>query len=113
MRDLRREDCAVLYLTLKRKWYDMIARGEKKEEYRDNTPHWSVRIQNAIKHSGRRKPIVVAFSLGRTRATMFFEVSLIKSVVGSQHPEWGEPIYLHYLILLGERVNLVAEATKK
>ena len=112
MRDLRREDCAVLYLTLKRKWYDMIASGKKREEYRDHSQYWSVRLQNLIMHSGRNKPIVAAFSLGRTRATMFFEVSLIKAVSGSQHPEWGEPKDLHYLILLGGRVNLVAEEAK-
>ncbi len=31
---------AVLRLTLKKKWFDMIASGEKKEEYRELKKHW-------------------------------------------------------------------------
>lgn len=34
----------ILHLVLKRKWYDMIASGEKKEEYRATTPYWTKRI---------------------------------------------------------------------
>lgn len=30
----------VLHLTLKRKWFDMIASGEKKEEYREIKPYY-------------------------------------------------------------------------
>lgn len=29
----------VLYLHLKKKWFDMFASGEKLEEYRDDTPY--------------------------------------------------------------------------
>lgn len=41
---LKRNECSVLKLVLKRKWYDMIASGEKKEEYRDSRKHWWTRI---------------------------------------------------------------------
>ena len=34
----------TLDLVLKHKWFDMIASGEKNEEYRDITPHWTQRI---------------------------------------------------------------------
>ena len=101
---IKRGDFILLHLPLKREWYDMIASGEKREEYRDHKPYWNVRIQNAIAES---KPIVAAFSLGRHRATMFFDVSAIKAVCGSNHPEWGEPKDLHYVIALGERIELV------
>lgn len=30
----------MLHLTLKKKWFDMIASGEKKEEYRESKPYW-------------------------------------------------------------------------
>lgn len=33
-----------LKLTLKRKWFDMIKSGEKKEEYREIKPYWFVRL---------------------------------------------------------------------
>lgn len=35
MKQLKRSECAILPLVLKGKWYDMIASGEKREEYRD------------------------------------------------------------------------------
>lgn len=34
----------VLHLTLERKWFDLIARGEKKVEYREYKPHWIQRL---------------------------------------------------------------------
>ena len=34
----------VLHLTLKKKWFDMIASGEKKEEYRELKRYWMDRF---------------------------------------------------------------------
>lgn len=34
----------TLHLTLKKKWFDMIASGEKKEEYREIKPYWITRL---------------------------------------------------------------------
>jgi len=34
----------ILHLTLERKWFDLIAKGEKKTEYRDYKPHWQSRL---------------------------------------------------------------------
>jgi hypothetical protein len=34
----------TLNLTLKRKWFDMILSGEKKEEYREIKPYWASRL---------------------------------------------------------------------
>lgn len=34
----------VLYLSLKRHWYDQIASGKKKEEYRDMTTYYANRL---------------------------------------------------------------------
>jgi hypothetical protein len=36
----------TLRLTLKKKWFDMIASGEKKEEYREIKPYWINRLQH-------------------------------------------------------------------
>lgn len=35
----------VLHLTLHRRWFDAIARGEKKEEYRAITDYWRNRLE--------------------------------------------------------------------
>ena len=37
----------VLHLTLKKKWFDMIASGEKKEEYREIKEYWKNRLMIA------------------------------------------------------------------
>jgi ASC-1-like (ASCH) protein len=34
----------ILHLTLKKKWFDLIASGKKKEEYRDIKPYWQKRL---------------------------------------------------------------------
>ena len=38
------KDNKTLHLVLKRKWWDMIASGEKKEEYRDANHYWAIRL---------------------------------------------------------------------
>lgn len=34
----------VLYLSVKKKWFDMIVSGEKTEEYRETSVYWSARL---------------------------------------------------------------------
>lgn len=34
----------TLHLTLSRKWFDMILKGEKKEEYREIKMYWATRL---------------------------------------------------------------------
>ena len=125
MRRLRRSDCSVLKLELKRKWYDMIESGEKKEEYREFKKHWWTRFSNwdmnampdgdvhDVLNVGM-KPQVVAFSLGYRKADMFFIADAVLDPEYSYperkpHPEWGEPDMScpHYVIRLGERIELV------
>lgn len=37
----------MLILPIKRKWFDMILSGEKKEEYRDIKPYYDTRLMDA------------------------------------------------------------------
>ena len=34
----------ILHLTLKKKWFDLVASGVKKEEYREIRPYWDTRL---------------------------------------------------------------------
>lgn len=34
----------ILYLTLRKVWFDQIAHNVKKEEYRQNKPYWNKRL---------------------------------------------------------------------
>ncbi len=36
----------MLILPIKKKWFDMIVKGEKKEEYRETKPYYTKRFQN-------------------------------------------------------------------
>ena len=38
-----------LHLPMKKKWYDMVLSGEKRQEYRLVKPHWEKRIRNWIR----------------------------------------------------------------
>lgn len=57
---LKRSQCSILPLVLKGKWYDMIATGEKKEEYRADTQYWhravGVNIFRACRHPDWGEP---------------------------------------------------------
>ena len=38
----------MLTLPIKKKWFDMIKSGEKKEEYREIKPYWFIRFKNNL-----------------------------------------------------------------
>jgi ASC-1-like (ASCH) protein len=35
----------ILYLTLKKKWFDLIKSGKKKSEFREIKPYWKTRLE--------------------------------------------------------------------
>ncbi|MBD5427502.1 MAG: ASCH domain-containing protein [Treponema sp.] len=113
------KDPKTLHLVLKHKWWDMIERGEKKEEYRAFTEYWTKRIlvltkQGQLKvHFFRHldeKEIVeykdfdaICFHKGYTNTTLTFENEGIEINYGRE--EWGaEPDKLYFVIKLGKRI---------
>lgn len=84
-----------LYLSLKKKWFDLIQSGEKKEEYREITPYWEKRIR-------KKKFTHVHFTLGYPKKTdssrhMIKEIKEI--VIYRGRPEWGaEPLKEYFVI---------------
>lgn len=110
MKTLDRRDCRILPLVLAGKWYWMIDRGEKTEEYRDRTRYWETRIRKwwRMRFGTPHKMIVeFRFAYGTNAPRMAFEVVSVGSASGfAKHPEWGEPTAPHYVIVLGERVAL-------
>lgn len=114
MPKLKRSECAILPLVLKGKWFDMIERGEKKEEYRLRTDYWNKRIFNWFESD--KSPHVIEFRHGyrRDARRMAFRVGngagfTFQSRVGKddrEHPEWGEPDVPHFALNFGERVEL-------
>ena len=107
----------ILHLVLKAQWYDMIDRGEKKEEYREIKPYWSNRLTDYnriykwFKDINERKFNIstpcrytcVCFHRGYTSTTMTFAIENIN--IGKGRPEWGAPTDRPvYIIKLGERL---------
>ena len=123
MIELERSQCAVLPLVLKGKWFDMIASGEKREEYRLATEYWQLRLFNWNAAVTAEKPPIVEFRRGyaKNAPRMAFWCLGMETPGGlspyafvscddkckQRHPEWGEPDNAHFVILLGGRVTLI------
>lgn len=113
MRKISRKECVILPLVLKKRWYDMIASGVKKEEYRQYKDFWITRIEK-WQDARFERPLlekmkldVIAFSCGYKKPDMFFVCDRILIKEGApKYPEWGEPNVRHFVLGLGERIEL-------
>jgi len=74
----------ILHLTLKKQWFDLIANGTKKEEYRDIKPHW-----NRILSKQKYDAIQFVNGYGKHRPHIIIELKEILSGLGIV--EWGAP----------------------
>lgn len=96
----------ILHLTLTGKWYDEIASGRKKEEYRDITPFWKSRLEQAFDgNTTFKKYDAIRFRRGRYgKTTMLVECRSI--YVGYGRTEWGAPEGKDvYILDLGKIIN--------
>lgn len=94
-REIRR----VLHLTLKRRWFEMIASGTKHEEYREMKPYWHKRLQGQSFDA-------VHFRNGYSAAApaMLVELRAVESGLGIA--EWGAPLAQPvYILRLGKMLK--------
>lgn len=106
LEDLRRADMKILDLSLTYHWYDEIASGRKKEEYRDITPFWKSRLEQAFDGKTTfKKYDAIRFRRGRYgKTTMLVECRSI--YVGYGRPELGAPEDKEvYILDLGKIIN--------
>lgn len=103
----------TIHLTLKKKWFDMIQSGEKKEEYREIKPHWISRL--CVSYPGNiggdfmddhkvtaylfKKFTHVKFVNGYSKhsPSMFLPITLIEIRAG--RPEWGAEEGKKYFVI--------------
>ena len=102
-----------LMLPMKKKWFDMILSGEKKEEYRLMTPHWVSRICNICgfdKLEYTRKVVALGLDIITVDMKVPFRICFVNGYSKdsprfygivrrydmraiAHHPEWGEDAY--------------------
>ncbi len=88
------EKHGVLYLVLHREFFDAIASGTKKTEYRADTPYWRTRLENRtyseiVFRNGYAKdaPVICVEWLGVRRRNGEFAIRLgeVKSIKNYRH----------------------------
>jgi hypothetical protein len=94
----------VLHLTLKKKWFDMISSGEKKEEYREMKPYWAKRF---LGHQAMINPYsFVLFRNGYAKDAPEIMLQLKSITIGAAKPEWSDNWKGEVFVLeLGESVS--------
>jgi hypothetical protein len=111
------EQPKILHLTLKKKWFDMIASGEKKEEYRDLKVYWANRLASRIMcdavggwlHNIDSNISFKHFDLVHfARGGHFHDsipqitVECLGVAIGKGKPEWGAEGDEYFVIKLGK-----------
>lgn len=89
----------ILHLTLKRQWFDMIASGEKKEEYRELKPYWAKRLVTLINYELGFKQLnaslkfqqfdIIRFRHGYAKDAPTMDVECKGIRIGIGRKEWG------------------------
>ena len=91
----------ILHLVLKKKWFDMIESGFKKEEYRDAKDYWHARLPN-------KNFDAVEFRLAYSKQAKRMRFKLDRIEIGLPRKEWSEGQVdagqFVYVIVLGERL---------
>ena len=99
----------VLQLTLKKKWFDLIASGEKVFEYREYKPYWMPRL---LGKSGTRDYDEVRFTNGYGKYRPFLRVEFEgMAIIEGKYcePDNGEPLEMekkYFVIGLGKVLEI-------
>lgn len=100
----------VLHLNLKAKWFEMIASGEKKEEYREIKPYWNKRFGSYIRIKGKNyhpTDVTICFSNGyhKNAPRVYMECTGLKQSPGKK--EWGAEVgEWYHVLLLGQIIKV-------
>ena len=73
----------TLHLTLKKKWFDMVASGLKKEEYRTIKPYWTKRLSNNF------DAVLFRNGYGKNAPSVLVELKDLRT--GRGWLKWGAP----------------------
>ncbi len=107
----------MLTLPIKRKWFDMIVSGEKREEYRAPTAYWKKRFINEAKRQNLERPgevkgfkgVRVRIRAGYSRQAPQAELTLETIHTDEGRKEWGAEPGVRYLVLHIKSVEVLKE----
>lgn len=103
----------MLTLPIKKKWFDMILSGEKKEEYREIKPYYDKRFRNIMRSSECTywkedygcPTFFVELRNGYSRSSLYI-VAVVVLSIGCGRPEWGaEPNKEYYILRIKDFVR--------
>lgn len=95
----------MLTLPIKKKWFDMIKSGEKKEEYREIKQYYKARFATLGVGDNSKYYILFRNGYSKNSPSIKCEVEINQ---GIGNPEWGaEPSKMYYVlkILSVEEIN--------
>lgn len=82
----------MLVLPIKKQWFDMILRGEKKEEYREIKPYWVARLVK----NGYPNTVILRNGYRKDSPQITCECRL---EIGKGKKEWGADPKIDYYII--------------
>lgn len=89
----------IIHLTLKKKWFDMIASGEKLEEYREIKPYWEKRLKIGHHYDA------VSFRNGYSKDARKMLIECKGVFKGHGVLAWGAPKEKVFIVKLGEIIE--------
>lgn len=105
----------MLILPIKRKWFDMILSGEKKEEYREIKPYWENRFvkifgekafyprPNWVSDESVIPTVKIMFRNGYSKTSPSFIAKCTLSI-GTGNEEWGAEKDKEYFVLTVQEI---------
>lgn len=85
----------MLTLPIKKKWFDMIKSGEKKEEYREIKPYYTARLDNKYVYGDTFE---VIFRNGYSKSSPSIKC-LVEFQKNFGHTMWGSELNKIYYVL--------------
>lgn len=93
----------ILHLTLKKRWFDLILSGEKKEEYREIKEYWAKRLSHDQELNNLKSFDFIEFTNGYSKMARKMVVEFKGMEMGKGKAEWGATKdEFYFVIKLGE-----------
>lgn len=114
----------LLHLNLKRRWFEMIASGEKKEEYREIKRYWVVRLVDELRAAKEPTDFtfewkgalwtmgsaigydVVEFKNGYSKNAPTMQVEILDITDGFSKQKWADSYRPSFIIKLGKILSI-------